>query len=260
MAELSYHLEWLLDDIDARCLSWDGGADRSLTGMRQLDALTGGLGPGGWLVQGPPGSGTTALLLQLVRSIAAVPGQSVRLVTVELSPYEVVSRLVAGAGRLSLEVVRSGHPMPDEWGRLSLVMKSLGRARVEVVDGRDWSMADFEAWCEEERPRLDARGSTWLAVDGLDRLYMSGLINLRRLERISGRSVLASVHSCRHDGGTGVALTLDVDDAGRRTLAVRHERSDRAVIGVAVHPEHLGVRELERPPELRGQLRLPVDG
>lgn len=252
MPDLTDHLSHLLAVLEARYDSWEP-ARRAYTGLPQLDAVSGGAGPGGWLIRGDPGSGTTALLTTFVTTLARHRRRPVvRLVTTTATAHEVTIRLVASVAGISVDRLRAADMLPAEWKRLSFAIGALSDADIQIVETNGWTQAELELWCVDQRPAPHLPVDSWLVIDAIDRLAHPGLVSLPRLERLAGRYVVATTGRAREDlNAAALVTTLTTDERGGR-----HLRVDRAP-----RREHQGARlRLELDPEslLLGERPPPV--
>lgn len=260
MPDLRDHLSHLVDHLES---VFDRGGPLvtpTSTGLPGLDRLCGGgVGRGGWLVRSPPGLGATALLVTFVTGLAVRPRRTVvQLVTADLSAHELTVRLVAATAGVSVDRLTEGSVDADDWSRISAAVKALIDAGIWIVDAHRWSHAELEMWCREERPAPQAGATSWLVVDGLDRLRGSGVTSLRRLERLSGRSVVAATNAEGDDEtAAGVVTSLQMAETGHTTVhvdrsPVPEHKGHRVRLGI--DPSTLRVREVPGPHPGPGQL------
>ena len=122
------------------------------TGVKDLDALTGGVLTGSvWVVTGPPRQGRTMMVTQIAR-LAAVEGVRVRYVLGYDGASDTIARIQAASTRSSLQNARDEPTAsPDaEWATLPIEfdadpdqgLKSLPRDGLLVID-------DLDLWVSE---------------------------------------------------------------------------------------------------------------
>lgn len=112
-----------------------GHRDGIPTGFAALDALIGGLEPGGlYVVGGRPGMGKTSLGLWIAHNAAAA-GRRALYVSLEMADRQLGRRIVAGLAGVDLARMKEGRLSPADWQRIAAA-----RARVEglplVLDDR----------------------------------------------------------------------------------------------------------------------------
>lgn len=111
VAASQYTAAWL-EDYKERVESRVNGIPRGpVTGLKRLDSMLGGcLMPGLHFVTGKAGTGKSALLLQ----IALNCGVPVVYLTCELSPHELLNRLICVTSGTTIKEIKSGHyPVED---------------------------------------------------------------------------------------------------------------------------------------------------
>jgi len=119
----------VLDDID-RCHE-SGQAFTGLdTGLRDLNALTGGLQPSNLIVLGArPSMGKTSLALQL--AWAALDHQentdtpSVQIYSMEMPCDDIIRRLLAQKGQLNATKLKNGQLRDEDWQRLLVAAQAI---------------------------------------------------------------------------------------------------------------------------------------
>jgi replicative DNA helicase len=127
-------LEQLEERYNAR--SEDPNAVLGLpTGYTQLDEITTGLQPSDLIiVAARPSMGKTALALNMAEFAALRTGKTVAIFSMEMSASQLAFRLISSAGRINQQRLRTGLLDDEEWGRLSLAMTTLAKARIYIDD------------------------------------------------------------------------------------------------------------------------------
>ncbi|EAO3826188.1 replicative DNA helicase, partial [Salmonella enterica] len=129
------------DTLDRRLRNGEE-SDTLKTGIEELDAITGGMNAEDLvIIAARPGMGKTELALKIAEGVASrvIPGSGVRrgvlIFSMEMSAIQVVERGIAGAGMMSVSVLRNPSRMDDEeWARVASGMKLLADLDVWVVD------------------------------------------------------------------------------------------------------------------------------
>ena len=172
--------------IDAAWQS-EGGITGTPTGYPDLDAMTAGWQPGDLIViAGRPSMGKTAMglglaenaLLKLEQTVADRP---VFIFSLEMPEEQLMLRLLASAGRLSLQKLRTGNLDDDDWPKLSAAA-----LRIKAFENRLFidDQAGISASTLKARARRMARQHgtpSLILIDYLQLLHESGYEN-RNLE------------------------------------------------------------------------------
>ncbi|MDO9225195.1 MAG: replicative DNA helicase [Pseudomonadota bacterium] len=139
------------------------GSAGLLTGLDDLDSLTGGLEPGQLVVVAArPAVGKTALALAVARHVAQHGGR-VAFFSLEMSRRELAGRLLAAAARVNGRNLKTGLSA-DEWGRLTAASTAPGFDSLILDDTPAASVAYIRARAR----RLNRTGRlSLIAVDYL---------------------------------------------------------------------------------------------
>ena len=140
-------------------------ADTIKTGIADLDAITGGMNAEDLVVVAArPGMGKTELALKIAEGIASrvMPGtkqrREVLIFSMEMSKAQIAERSLAGAGNISVSVLRNPLRLDDEgWARISRSISDLKDLDVWLVDASNLSVEEMRAIAEshkQERPNL----------------------------------------------------------------------------------------------------------
>ena len=105
------------------------------TGFEDLDALTGGLQPGGLIViAGRPSMGKSAMALNIAEHAAIEAHKTVAIFSLELTREQVQWRLLGSIGRLDQRRLRTGRLSEDDWPRIDSAASVLSDARIFISD------------------------------------------------------------------------------------------------------------------------------
>lgn len=130
-----------------------------MTGLADLDTLTGGLEPGQLvIVAARPAVGKTAVALSIARHVAAQGGR-VSFHSLEMGHRELAARLLAATARINARALKTG-PSPDEWERLAQATAAPGLAGLYLDDTPAASVARVRARAR----RLQRAGGLGLIV------------------------------------------------------------------------------------------------
>jgi replicative DNA helicase len=113
----------------------NGGALPGIsTGYKHLDTLTGGLKAGGlYIIAGRPGTGKTAIALNITRKGAAA-GKPVSFYSLEMPKGELMTRLISAETEIDGHKLSRGYLSPDELHRAALSADTLARLPVIIDD------------------------------------------------------------------------------------------------------------------------------
>ncbi|ECC9577764.1 replicative DNA helicase [Salmonella enterica subsp. houtenae] len=162
------------DTLDRRLRNGEE-SDTLKTGIEELDAITGGMNAEDLvIIAARPGMGKTELALKISEGVASrvIPGSDVRrgvlIFSMEMSAIQVVERGIAGAGMMSVSVLRNPSRMDDEgWARVASGMKLLADLDVWVVDASRLSVEEIRSIAErhkQEHPNLSLIMADYLGL------------------------------------------------------------------------------------------------
>ncbi|CUR85191.1 replicative DNA helicase [Salmonella enterica] len=162
------------DTLDRRLRNGEE-SDTLKTGIEELDAITGGMNAEDLvIIAARPGMGKTELALKIAEGVASrvIPGSGVRrgvlIFSMEMSAIQVVERGIAGAGMMSVSVLRNPSRMDDEgWARVASGMKLLADLDVWVVDASRLSVEEIRSISErhkQEHPNLSLIMADYLGL------------------------------------------------------------------------------------------------
>lgn len=112
----------------------DSGTQGLSTGLMDLDALIGGLGPGQFIiVAGRPAMGKSVLCADFCRHNAFRAGKHVALFTLEMSEEELGRRIISAETGIGLETLKSGELVEDEWSKLVNFRATTDQSKLTIV-------------------------------------------------------------------------------------------------------------------------------
>lgn len=136
------------------------------SGFHDLDALTGGFHPSDLIVlAGRPSSGKTALFLSMAFHAAVQQGYRVGVFSLEMSPLQLVERLLARAAPTSTHRLRMGLVEEEEWELLVASIDHLSRTATMRIDGTSLLSP----------MQLRMRARRWMAQEGIDIIFVDYL-------------------------------------------------------------------------------------
>lgn len=171
----------IVDEIGASRLLGDGGAVKSFsTPWPMLDEITGGIRPGELVIVGArPSSGKTVLLTQMARHIAGA-GNTVAIISVEMSREAILQRMIAADGQVALHRLRNGYMDQPERERAREALGMLYQLNGLLLGDGGSTLPKLRASLTKiaAKRKIDA-----VAVDYLQ--LISGASNQRRVEQIT---------------------------------------------------------------------------
>ncbi|MGG2141212.1 replicative DNA helicase [Symbiopectobacterium sp. RP] len=159
----------------ARRLKNGEESDTLKTGIDDLDAITGGMNAEDLvIVAARPGMGKTELALKVAEGVAnrKLPGENQRrgvlIFSMEMSSLQVAERSIAGAGRMSVSLLRNPSNLDDEgWARIVDGINRLADLDVWVVDACRLTVEEIVAIArrhKQEHPALSLIMADYLGL------------------------------------------------------------------------------------------------
>lgn len=132
--QINTSLRSVIDSIGERFNS-GGELIGESTGLKELDELTQGLrGPDLIILAARPGMGKTALAMNIAEHIAR-QNKPVLTFSMEMSRDQLMERMVASAGQLELEKIRTGKLVDEDWSKLTAGVARL-KDKPLIIDDR----------------------------------------------------------------------------------------------------------------------------
>jgi replicative DNA helicase len=142
------------------------GATQGLsTGLADLDALLGGLGPGQLIiVAGRPGMGKSVLCGDFARHAAFREGKAVGLFSFEMSRQEFGRRIVSAETGIDLGTLKAGELTEDEWVRVMDFRAESDMSKLHIVEAAGLTIEALRARARRMQQR---HGLDLIVVDYL---------------------------------------------------------------------------------------------
>ncbi|NUV64320.1 replicative DNA helicase [Streptomyces sp. CAI-85] len=155
-----------------RRMNGDTGPTGILTGLTDLDSLTGGLQPGQLIVIGArPAMGKSTLALDFARSAAITHDKTTAFFSLEMSREEITERLYSAECQVALHHIRNGGVTETDLGRMVERTPSIEAAPLIIDDSPNLSCMEIRS---RARRIAQQRGLDLLVVDYLQLMQSGG--------------------------------------------------------------------------------------
>ncbi|MCI2243812.1 replicative DNA helicase [Xanthomonas sp. PPL568] len=150
----------------------EGDAQGLSTSIDQLDALIGGLKPGGlYVLAARPKMGKTTLAQNIAEHVALVRGVPVAVFSFEMQPEELGDRMLASVGNIDGGRIRSGELDDVDWTNVTAAMKRLRAAEIYVSKPRNARVEHVVAQVRRQHAR---KPLGLVVIDYLQLMQISG--------------------------------------------------------------------------------------
>lgn len=219
------------------------------TGIRALDAMTGGIHVGDYLViAARPSCGKSALALQL--AVAAAQDEKVAFFSSEMKSLSVMDRLVAERGAVTLSRVRDGKITKDEMSSVISAYQKLKGSGVWISDRRGWRVNEIVSqvrqWKRQHvRPRADGTIPKAVVIIDYLQLIRASVKHASREQEVAEVSWTLSTLAGEEQVAVVVLAQLS-REAERRHADIPPQLSDLRESG-SIEQDADGVWMLHRP-------------
>ena len=151
------------------------------SGIDKIDEMTCGFKPKYYVVAGRPGTGKTALALNIATN---AEDKKILIFQLEMPDEEIGLRMIASRARLNTQLLENGRVKQDGWAKLTKACGELYDKDIHVDDSPD--QTDVDIWTKAKRHKAK-HGLDMVIIDYLQLVRSSKRINSRReeLEEIS---------------------------------------------------------------------------
>lgn len=143
--------------------------DRKTSGMQRSDLI---------LVAARPSMGKTAFSINICQS-AGLKGHSVAVFSLEMSKEQLVQRMLAGESHISIQKIRTGDLVENEWLMLTKAMARLAEAKIYIDDTPAITVMEMRAKCRKLKME---KGLDLIMVDYLQLMSGGGKQESRQQE------------------------------------------------------------------------------
>ena len=153
------------------------------TGFDGLNKLTQGF-VGGQLIilAARPAMGKSAFALNLAMNISKLNDTNVAVFSLEMSNAELVQRMVASHGSLSLKYIKNGHLNRTDWVRFSTSLQRVGEMKIYFDDSNDTTLSSIRSKC---RKLKSESGLGFIVIDYLQLIEYDNSKGLSQVEKVT---------------------------------------------------------------------------
>lgn len=195
IADMTIKTETMVD-AKAAALNFHDTFERMLAGAKSgmsgiptrihaLDKILSGLQDNNLIVIGArPSMGKTTLMNQLALNISLAeggqPGEPGAIFSLESSHEELMRRMVSNVSRISLQSLKAGTILPEEWERYTMAIGILSNANFVIDDQAGTTVAEIKA---KARKIKRERGLRYILIDYLGKI--GGAPGAKRYDLVS---------------------------------------------------------------------------
>ena len=153
------------------------------TGFDGLNKLTQGF-QGGQLIilAARPAMGKSAFALNLAMNISKINDVNVVVFSLEMSNAELVQRMVAAQGSISLKYIKNGKLNTTDWQRFSTSLSIVSNLKIYFDDSTDTTLSSIRAKC---RKLKSESGLGFIVIDYLQLIEYDNSGHLSQVEKIT---------------------------------------------------------------------------
>ena len=154
------------------------------TGFYDLDKLTSGLHENELIiVAARPAMGKTAFALNLAVNAASKSDKAVALFNLEMSAEQLAMRMIAAAGGIEMNKVRTGRLEHNDWKKVNEAMSELSETNLYIEDNAGMTISEIRAKCR--RLATSDKGLGLIVIDYLQLISGSSKNEGNRVQEVS---------------------------------------------------------------------------
>lgn len=170
---------------ETRAVNKQNGVSNGLpTGFTDLDRMLGGLvNQDLIIVAARPSVGKTAFALNVGQNVARITGETVGIISLEMSAPQLVQRMICAEANLDASIMRNGDfQTDDDWGKLTKGITELADRDIFIDDTPGTTVLQIAAKC---RSLKRERGLGLIIIDYLQLISGSGKAGSNRQQEVS---------------------------------------------------------------------------
>ncbi|MCR5350263.1 MAG: replicative DNA helicase [Acholeplasmatales bacterium] len=153
------------------------------TGFEGLNKLTQGFVEGQLIILAArPAMGKSAFALNLAMNIANLNDKNVAIFSLEMSNAELVQRMVAAQGSISLKYIKNGHLNKTDWIRFSTSLSKVGQMKIYFDDSNDTTLSSIRSKC---RKLKSESGLGFIVIDYLQLIEYDDSGRMSQVEKVT---------------------------------------------------------------------------
>jgi len=169
----------VLKDAEAR-LEHEGTLSGLSTGFHGIDSLTDGLQPGElFIIAGRPGSGKTALAMNVAEYVAVDCKIPVGVFSLEMTAKAIMNRLACSRARVDSKDVKSGNSKPADLKQFKNAANAIGSCPLYINDGTTMTIDQMQSQARRWKSR---HGVKLIVVDYVQLIAGGGFKENRTAE------------------------------------------------------------------------------
>ena len=154
------------------------------TGWYDIDNLTSGLHENEFIIiAARPAMGKTAFALNLAVNAASKSDKAVALFNLEMSAEQLAMRMIAAAGGIEMNKVRTGRLEHNDWKKVNEAMSELSETNLYIEDNAGMTISEIRAKCR--RLATSDKGLGLIVIDYLQLISGSSKNEGNRVQEVS---------------------------------------------------------------------------
>ena len=178
-ATMTDTLNYTLDKLEE--IQRKGGSITGLSsGYPDLDKLTSGFQPADMIViAGRPSMGKTTIAMNIADHVAQTSGKHVLVFSLEMPKDQLMRRLLASNGLVSMNHLNNADLSDEDWGRLSMATGKLLESKMLIDDAGGLTPAEMRSRAKKANKENELG---LIVIDYMGKLRVPNLANNRNLE------------------------------------------------------------------------------
>jgi replicative DNA helicase len=172
-------------EAETRAVNKMNGVSNGLpTGFVDLDRMLGGLRKQDLIiVAARPSVGKTAFALNVGQNVAGITGETVGIISLEMSAPQLVQRMICAEVNLDASIMRNGDfQTDDDWGKLTKGISDLAERNIFIDDTPGTTVLQIAAKCRRLKRE---HGLGLIIIDYLQLISGSGKAGSNRQQEVS---------------------------------------------------------------------------